>query len=178
MCLDRKTNSSAVSWTAFHRRLGVSPFQSRKTSFFKKEKKKKEKRILVLSEFFLANCTAQVFFHLLWELLVQEACPSFEPWYHLWGKSGKSFSGAFSNTFPFEEAMETSCVQKLHLTESSLVLALSSHDSQCSKWNEGAPRCWLGCGPARGSLDVPEQIVQESESLLKHVNSCTESKHV
>lgn len=32
MCLDRKTNSSAVNRAAFHRGLGVSPFQSSKTS--------------------------------------------------------------------------------------------------------------------------------------------------
>lgn len=63
--------------------------------------------------------------------------------------------------------METSCVKKHHLTESSVLLALSSHNSQCSKWNGGAPRCRLGCGTARGSLNVPEQIVQEPQSLLK-----------
>lgn len=59
--------------------------------------------------------------------------------------------------------------------DSSLVLALSSHDSQCSKWNEGAPRRWLGCGHARVSLDVPERIGQEPQSLLKYLNSCTRS---
>lgn len=35
--------------------------------------------------------------------------------------------------------MEMPCVKQLHLTESSVVLALSSHSSRCSKWNEGAP---------------------------------------
>lgn len=71
--------------------------------------------------------------------------------------------------------METSCVKKLHLTKSSVVLALSSHNSQRSKWHEGAPRYWLGCVPARGSMDVPKQIVQEPQSLLMDVNSCAGS---
>lgn len=43
MCLDRKTNSSAVNRAAFHRGLGASPFQSSRTSL----KKKKKKRIIL-----------------------------------------------------------------------------------------------------------------------------------
>lgn len=66
-----------------------------------------------------------------------------------------------------EKSKGKNCVKKLHLTESGVVLALSSCNSQCSKWSEGVPRCWMGCGPARGSLDVIEQIVEETQEFCE-----------